>query len=241
MLLAALLDAGADADAVRGGARRARRRRARRCELSASSATASRAAHVDVVAAARATRTAPGATCARSSTARGARRRGPRERAHDVFAALARAEGPVHGVAPERSTSTRSARSTRSATSCGVALALESLGVDELVCSPLPTSRGFVGAAHGRLPLPAPATLELLRGGAPLCGSRPASSSSRPTGAAVVAALARAFGPLPAMRLERDRLRRRHARARATARTSCASCVGERRRARPPAPATPLC
>src|SRR3712207_6999332 len=46
---------------------------------------------------------------------------------------------------------------------CGVALALESLGVERVACSPVPTGRGFVQAAHGRLPLPAPAVLELLR------------------------------------------------------------------------------
>ena len=50
---------------------------------------------------------------------------------------------------------------------CGVALALEALGIDRVECSPIPCARGFVEASHGRLPLPAPATLELLRG-APL-------------------------------------------------------------------------
>ena len=52
---------------------------------------------------------------------------------------------------------------------CGVALALEDLGIDAVTCSPLPIGRGLVDAAHGRLPLPAPATLALLEG-APLYG-----------------------------------------------------------------------
>jgi uncharacterized protein (DUF111 family) len=42
---------------------------------------------------------------------------------------------------------------------CGVALALEELGIERVECSPIPCSRGFVEASHGRLPLPAPATL----------------------------------------------------------------------------------
>ncbi|HYR14517.1 MAG TPA: nickel insertion protein [Mycobacterium sp.] len=47
---------------------------------------------------------------------------------------------------------------------CGVAMALELLDVDEVVCSPLPLGRGTTTGAHGVMPLPAPATLELLRG-----------------------------------------------------------------------------
>jgi uncharacterized protein (TIGR00299 family) protein len=84
---------------------------------------------------------------------------------------------------------------------CGVALALEELDVDEVSCSPLPAPRGFVDAAHGRLPLPAPATLELLKG-ARLEGVDLAVELVTPTGAALVAALATSYGPLPPMVLE---------------------------------------
>ena len=59
----------------------------------------------------------------------------------------------------------------------------------------------MVATAHGPLPLPAPATLELLRG-APLHGVDGDGELVTPTGAAVVAALASAFGALPALRLE---------------------------------------
>jgi uncharacterized protein (TIGR00299 family) protein len=84
---------------------------------------------------------------------------------------------------------------------CGIVLALEDLDIDELACSPLPAPRGLIDAAHGRLPLPAPATLELLRG-APLYGVDVSVELVTPTGAAVVAALAVEFGPLPAMHLQ---------------------------------------
>ena len=82
---------------------------------------------------------------------------------------------------------------------CGVALALEDLGVDRVVCSPLPVGRGFVKAAHGRLPLPAPATLALLEG-APIYGVEVETELVTPTGAALVAALAAGYGPLPGSR-----------------------------------------
>ena len=99
------------------------------------------------------------------------------------------------------STSTRSGAVDAIGEVCGVALALEQLGVDRVVCSPLPVGRGFADAEHGRLPLPAPATVALLEG-APLYGTELDVELVTPTGAALVAALADAFGPLPALVLD---------------------------------------
>jgi len=123
------------------------------------------------------------------------------ERAHAVFAALAHAEGRVHDVAPETVQFHEVGALDAIGDVCGIVLALENLEIDELACSPLPVSRGLIEAAHGRLPLPAPATLELLRG-APLYGVDVGVELVTPTGAAVVAALAVEFGPLPAMHLQ---------------------------------------
>jgi hypothetical protein len=123
------------------------------------------------------------------------------ERAHAVFAALARAEGRVHDVAPETVRFHEVGALDAIGDVCGIVLALEALDIDELACSPLPAPRGLIDAAHGRLPLPAPATLELLRG-APLYGVDVSVELVTPTGAAVVAALAVEFGPLPAMHLQ---------------------------------------
>jgi uncharacterized protein (TIGR00299 family) protein len=83
----------------------------------------------------------------------------------------------------------------------GVALALESLGIDRVICSPLPVGRGFVDAAHGRLPLPAPATLALLEG-APMYGVEIEMELVTPTGAALVSSLAERYGPIPRFTLE---------------------------------------
>jgi len=124
-----------------------------------------------------------------------------RSRAQEIFRLLAEAEGRVHRVEPDEVHFHEVGALDAIGDVCGAALALESLGIDGVVCSPLPSPRGFVGSAHGRLPLPAPATLELLRG-APLQGVDLDVELVTPTGAAIVAALARGYGPLPPMRLE---------------------------------------
>jgi uncharacterized protein (TIGR00299 family) protein len=123
-------------------------------------------------------------------------------RAHEVFRRLAEAEARVHRLEPEEVRFHEVGAADAVADVCGVAVALELLGIDALHCSPLPAPRGFVDSAHGRLPLPAPATLELLRG-APLHGVELDVELVTPTGAALVAALAEGFGPLPPLRLER--------------------------------------
>ena len=83
----------------------------------------------------------------------------------------------MHGIDPERVHFHEVGAVDAIGEVCGVALALEELGVERVVCSPLPVGRGFVDAAHGRLPLPAPATLELLRGRAARTASSSRSSS----------------------------------------------------------------
>ena len=124
-----------------------------------------------------------------------------RSRAQAIFRLLAEAEGRVHRVEPDEVHFHEVGALDAIGDVCGAALALEDLGIEEVVCSPLPAPRGFVRAVHGRLPLPAPATLELLRG-APLHGVDLQVELVTPTGAAIVAALARDYGPLPPLRLE---------------------------------------
>ena len=82
----------------------------------------------------------------------------------------------------------------------GACAALESLGIERIVCSPIAVGLGTVRAAHGVLPNPAPATLELLaRRGAPSRGVDDRLELATPTGVALMTALADEFGPLPAM------------------------------------------
>jgi uncharacterized protein (TIGR00299 family) protein len=79
---------------------------------------------------------------------------------------------------------------------------IEMLKVDKVVASPLAEGRGWIDAAHGRFPVPAPATLEILAG-LPLGSIDEPFEFITPTGAAIVAEFAEAFGPMPAMKIEK--------------------------------------
>jgi uncharacterized protein (TIGR00299 family) protein len=81
------------------------------------------------------------------------------------------------------------------------AVAAESLAADEWVCSPLNVGGGTVQCAHGNLPVPAPATLKLLRD-APVYSSGPQVELVTPTGAAIVKTLISRFASFPAMKVE---------------------------------------
>lgn len=84
---------------------------------------------------------------------------------------------------------------------CGSALLLEQLAVERVECSPLPYSRGLVRTAHGMLPTPAPATVELMRG-AQLEGVGHEGELVTPTGAAIAVAISERYGPPPRLTLE---------------------------------------
>lgn len=83
----------------------------------------------------------------------------------------------------------------------GACVCLELLGIERLYCSPIPTFTGMVEIAHGNFPLPAPATVEILKG-APWRELGIEGEIVTPTGAAIVATLAEGFGAMPAMSIE---------------------------------------
>jgi pyridinium-3,5-bisthiocarboxylic acid mononucleotide nickel chelatase len=84
----------------------------------------------------------------------------------------------------------------------GVVCGLSLLGIEAVHVSPLPLGRGFTRAAHGLLPLPAPAVVELLQGVAG-AGTAAPGETVTPTGAALLVTLAQRFGGLPPMQLGR--------------------------------------
>ena len=121
-----------------------------------------------------------------------------RRRALSVFSKLAEAEGRLHNRPPSQVHFHEVGGLDAIVDIVGTCVALEVLGIDELRCSPIALGRGMVRSAHGHLPVPAPAVVELLRG-APTYGTEISKELTTPTGAALVAALAEGFGPLPAM------------------------------------------
>jgi uncharacterized protein (TIGR00299 family) protein len=83
------------------------------------------------------------------------------------------------------------------------AVGVEALGVDEIICSPLNVGGGTVKCAHGTIPVPAPATVELLTD-APVYSSGVQAELVTPTGAAIVKTLASRFGTFPEMKIQKS-------------------------------------
>jgi uncharacterized protein (TIGR00299 family) protein len=121
-----------------------------------------------------------------------------RDRAQATFAALAQAEGRLHRRPPEQVHFHEVGGVDAIVDVVGVCSALEVLGVDEVRASSVATGTGMVRTAHGVLPNPAPAVIELLRG-APTYGREVGVELTTPTGAALLAATATGYGPLPPM------------------------------------------
>lgn len=119
-----------------------------------------------------------------------------RERARAIFRRLAEAEARVHGVAPDQVHFHEVGAVDSIVDIVGTAICLEYLGVSAVQCAPLPLGGGFVNSSHGRQPVPAPATAELLKGLA-VHGDCGAGERVTPTGAAILAALT-AGGACPA-------------------------------------------
>jgi pyridinium-3,5-bisthiocarboxylic acid mononucleotide nickel chelatase len=200
MLLAALLDAGASADAVRAGLRNLGvegigldpagvRRHGFRALLAGVTA-----AHEDVE------RTLPDVLKILSLVPARVR-----EFAEATFARLAAAEARVHGIAAEQVHFHEVGALDAIADVVGCAYALDDLGLlatgTQRVVGPVAVGSGVGQTAHGRLPVPAPAVLELLVG-APIAAHPAAMELCTPTGAALLATLATGWGPPPALTVE---------------------------------------
>ena len=117
---------------------------------------------------------------------------GAKEIAQRAFGLLAEAEGKVHGISPEQvhfhEVGAVDTITDIVCASVGAAWLMRERGVEEWICSSVNVGSGFVNCAHGRMPVPAPATVELLRG-VPTYAAGPAVELTTPTGAAMLRAL----------------------------------------------------
>ena len=121
-----------------------------------------------------------------------------RERAAAVFRALAEAEARVHGTGVDDVHFHEVGALDSIADVVGAVAGLHHLGLDRLVASPVALGGGRTRSAHGSIPVPPPAVVELLRGhGVPGYGGPLDVELATPTGVAVVATLADSFGPMP--------------------------------------------
>lgn len=123
------------------------------------------------------------------------------ETALAIFARLAEAEGRVHGVAAEAVTFHEVGAVDSIVDIVGTAIGLEALAVDRVHASPLPLGSGLTRSQHGVIPVPGPATAELLRGFPVRVGDGEAELVT-PTGAAIVAALVDPAQPVPPLQIE---------------------------------------
>jgi uncharacterized protein (TIGR00299 family) protein len=119
-----------------------------------------------------------------------------------IFEALGGAEAKIHDTGIEKIHFHEVGAVDAMVDIVCAAVGAETLGVDEIVCSPLNVGGGTVKCAHGTLPVPAPATLELLKD-APIYSSGIQYELVTPTGAAIVKTLAKRFAPFPSMKVAR--------------------------------------
>lgn len=120
-----------------------------------------------------------------------------------IFEALGTAEAKIHATSIEKVHFHEVGAVDAMVDIVCASVGAEALGVDEIVCSPLNVGGGSVKCAHGTFPVPAPATVELLKD-APVYSTGVQAELVTPTGAAIVKTLARRFAAFPEMKIERS-------------------------------------
>lgn len=125
---------------------------------------------------------------------------GEKELAIRIFQRVADAEGKIHGKPADEVGFHEVGAVDSIVDIVGAAICMHWLAPDRVVASPVNTGSGFVRCQHGLLPVPAPATAAILMtGGVPIYAKGSPGERTTPTGAAIVAEFAQAFGPVPPM------------------------------------------
>jgi uncharacterized protein (TIGR00299 family) protein len=123
-------------------------------------------------------------------------------RSIQIFERLAEAEARVHGTGVDQVHFHEVGAVDSIIDVVGTVLGFEMLGIDRFFSSPLRVGRGTVKTEHGLLPIPAPATAELLRGVSVYAGELEGEYVT-PTGAAILTTLCESFGPMPPLKIDR--------------------------------------
>ena len=124
-----------------------------------------------------------------------------KERALAIFQALGEAEAKIHNVPVEKIHFHEVGAVDAIVDIVCAAVGSLALGIDEWICSPVNVGGGTVQCAHGRLPVPAPAVVELLKG-VPVYSNGVDKELTTPTGAAIAKTLVSRFGAVPAYKIE---------------------------------------
>jgi len=125
-----------------------------------------------------------------------------KEKSKTIFLNLAKAEAKVHRTEINEIHFHEVGAVDAIVDIVGSVTGLELLGIDRIYASSINTGQGYVIAAHGKLPVPAPATMELLKN-VPTYSSGTEKELTTPTGAAIITSLSTYFGPKPLMRVEK--------------------------------------
>ena len=119
-----------------------------------------------------------------------------------IFTAIAQAEAKVHGKGIEEIHFHELGYLDSVVDIVGALLGIKALGIEKIFSSPLHLGSGFTSTEHGTIPLPAPATLELLAG-IPVYSTGISQELVTPTGAAIISTLACGFGPMPSLSIQK--------------------------------------
>ena len=125
-----------------------------------------------------------------------------KKQSKDIFFKLGSAEAKIHDIKIEEVHFHEVGAVDSIIDIIGSVIGLSLLKVNNVMCSPLPLGHGFITCEHGLLPLPAPATVELLKG-IPVYTIEKNQETVTPTGAAIITTLSSGFGEMPLMKISR--------------------------------------
>ncbi|MBE3137184.1 MAG: nickel pincer cofactor biosynthesis protein LarC [Thermoplasmata archaeon] len=125
-----------------------------------------------------------------------------KKHSQNIFYNLGKAEAKIHSIDVEKVHFHEVGAVDSIIDVVGSVIGITQLGIEKIYCSPLPFGHGFVSCDHGLLPLPAPATVEILKG-IPVYSVDRTQELVTPTGAAIIATLVQNFGEMPPMKISK--------------------------------------